>query len=64
MIPQTLNINNSRTTRSKSINLYTIRKLIEYSLKKIPIKEMFSLTVFEILMSKGRSVKMLIRNLD
>ena len=31
--PQTLNINNLRTTNGKSINLHTIRKLIEYSLK-------------------------------
>ena len=55
-IPQTLKINNSRTTRPKSINLHTIRNLIEYSLKKVPIKAMFSPTVFEILMSEGRSV--------
>ena len=27
-----LNINNLRTTNKKSINLHTIRKLIEYSL--------------------------------
>ena len=32
-IPQTLNINNSRPTNAKSINLHTIRKLVEYSLK-------------------------------
>ena len=30
---QTLSINNLRTTSAKSINLYTIRKLVEYSLK-------------------------------
>ena len=35
IIPQTLNINNSRTTRAKSINLHTIRKLIECSFKKV-----------------------------
>ena len=35
MIPQTLNINNLGNTSAKSINLHTIRKLIEYSLKKI-----------------------------
>ena len=34
-IPQTLNIDNLRTTRAKSINLHTTRKLIEYSLKKV-----------------------------
>ena len=56
IIPQTLNINNSTTTRTKSINPHTIRKLIEYSLKKVPIKAMFSPTIFEILMSEGRSV--------
>ena len=33
VILQTLNTNNSRTTTAKSINLHTIRKLIEYSLK-------------------------------
>ena len=33
IIPQTLNINNSRITRAKYIDLHTIRKLIEYSLK-------------------------------
>ena len=33
IITQTLNINNLRTTSAKSINLHTIRKLIEYSLK-------------------------------
>ena len=31
--PQTLNISNLRTTNGKSINLHTIRKLIEYSVK-------------------------------
>ena len=56
IIPQTLNINNSRTARAKSINLYTIRKLIEYSLENVRIKAMFTSTVFEILMSEGRSV--------
>ena len=56
IIPQTLSINNLRTTRAKSINLHTIRKLIEYSFKKVGIKAMFSLTVFEILMSEGRWV--------
>ena len=30
IIPQTLNVNNSRIARAKSINLHTIRKLIEY----------------------------------
>ena len=56
VIPQTLKINNSRTTRAKSINLHTIRKLIEYSLKKVLIKAMFIPTVFNILMSEVRLV--------
>ena len=56
IIPQTLNINSSRITKAKSINLHTIRKLIEYSLKNVPIKAMFTPTVFDILMSEGRSV--------
>ena len=56
IIPQTFNINNSRTTGAKSINLHTIRKLIEYSLSKIWIKEILTPTVFEILISEGRLV--------
>ena len=56
IIPQTLNINNSRTARAESINLHTIRKLIEYSLENLPLKAMFTRTVFQILMSEGRSV--------
>ena len=34
--PQTLNIHNVRTTSVKSINLHTIRKLIEDSSKNFP----------------------------
>ena len=56
IIPQTVNINNQRTTRVKSINLEIIRKLIQYSLKNVAIKAMLTSTVFEILMSEGRSV--------
>ena len=33
IIIQNLNINNPRTTGAKSINLHTIRKLVEHSLK-------------------------------
>ena len=33
IISSTLNISNLRATSAKSINLHTIRKLIEYSLK-------------------------------
>ena len=53
IILQTLN-NNLRTTSAKSINLYTIRKLIEYSLKNVSVKAMF--TVFEVFLFEGRSV--------
>ena len=45
IIPQTLNINNSRTTRAKSINLHTVRNLTEYSLKNAPIKTMLTSTI-------------------
>ena len=56
IITQTLNINNLRITSAKSINLHTIGKLVEYSLKIVAAKAMFTLTVFEILLSEGRSV--------
>lgn len=55
--PQTLNINNVRTTTSaKSINLYIIRKLVEYFLKNVRVKSMFTLTVFEMLLFDGRTI--------
>ena len=38
IITRTLNIYNVRTTSAKSINLYTIRKLIKYSLKNVHVK--------------------------
>ena len=44
--PQTLNINNYKTTNAESINLDIIRKLIEYSLKLL-VKAMFTSTTFE-----------------
>ena len=56
IIPQTLNINNLRTTNAKSINLNTIRKLIKYSLKKIRVKAMFTTTIFEMLLFVGKTV--------
>ena len=56
IILQTLNISNLRTTSAKSINLHTIRKLIEYSLKKRAAKAMFTLISFEILLSEVRSL--------
>ena len=55
IITQTLNINNLRTTSGKSINLHTIRKLVEYCLKDVVAKAMFTLSAFEILLSGGRS---------
>ena len=56
IIPQTLNINNLRTTSAKNINLHTIRKLIKYSLKNSLVKIVFIVTVFEILLFEGRLV--------
>ena len=55
IILQTWYINFLRTESAKSINLDTIRKLIKYSLKNVPVKAMFTLTVFEILLFRGRS---------
>ena len=52
IIIQTLNIENLRATSAKSINLNTIRKLVEHSLKNVPAKAMFTLTV---LLPEGRS---------
>ena len=45
IIPQTLNINNSRTTRAKYISLHTIRKLIEYSLKNFQQRQCLLLPI-------------------
>ena len=36
--------------------LHIIRKLIEYSLKNVLVRAMFTLTAFEIFLSKGRLV--------
>ena len=52
IVPQTLSINNQRTTSTKSINLDITRKPIKYSLKKAGLKTTFTLTVFEILLLK------------
>ena len=54
IITQILNINNLRTTSAKN-HLHTNRKLVEYSLKNVPTKAMFTLTAVEILLSEGRS---------
>ena len=56
IIPQTLNINNQRTTSSKAINLDIVRNLIEYSFKKVLLKARYNCTVFEILLFEGRLV--------
>ena len=56
VITQDLNINNLRTTSAKSININTIRKLLEYSLKGAGTKTIFILRVLGILRSEGRSV--------
>ena len=56
IITQTLNFNNLRTASAKSINLHNIKNLVEYSLKNVRAKAMFTLNVFEILLSEGRSV--------
>ena len=56
IIPQTLNINNYRTTSAKSINLDIIRKLIKYSLTNFLVKGMFTNIAFEILLFEGRSI--------
>ena len=45
-----------RIPSAMSINLDIIRKLIEYSLKEVHVKAMLTLTVFEILLFKARSV--------
>ena len=49
IIPQTLNINNQRTTSAKSINLHIIKNFIF-------VKSMFTLTVFEILLFEVKSL--------
>ena len=38
IVPQTLIINNVRTTSTKSINLHTNRKFIKYSLENVSVK--------------------------
>ena len=54
IIPQTLNINNLRTASAKSINLHAFRKLFKYYLQNVPVKVVFTVTVFEILLYEGR----------
>ena len=57
IITQILNINNLITTKAKAINLFTIRKLVEYSFENGVKKAMFIFSVSEILLFKGRSVR-------
>ena len=56
IISQILAINNSRTIRAKSVNLHTLRKWIEYNFQKTGTEGLFFFTLFEVLMSEGRSV--------
>ena len=56
IFPQALNINNLRSTGTKSIKFQTIKKFVECSSKIFSIKAMFALTVFEILLLKCRLV--------
>ena len=55
VILQSLNINNQRTTCTKSISLDITGKLIEYSLKKFCKFDVY-FVVFKILLFEGRSV--------
>ena len=54
LITQNLNFNNLGTTNAEYIYLHIIRKPIEYSLKIFLANPI--LTVFDILLSKSRSV--------
>ena len=56
IITQILNTNNLKNISATSINLHTIRKLVEYSLKKYSQKAMFILTVLVILLSESRLI--------
>ena len=58
IILQTLSINNLKTASGTFINLNTIRKFINYSLKKgcCKSKAVYTLTVFQILLFEGRLV--------
>ena len=56
IIQQNLDINNLRNTSSKYVDIKTTRKLIEYYLKSVGIKAMFTITVFEILLLQNRSI--------
>ena len=55
IITQALNIKNLRTTSAKSINLHTIKKLVELFRKTFVAKAIFFPIFLKILLSKGRS---------
>ena len=56
IITQILNTNNLKNISATSITLHTIRKLVEYSLKKYSQKAMFIITVLVILLSESRPI--------
>ena len=56
IISQILNINNFRTKSAKSINLHTIRNVIQYLFKNVSLKAMLTLTIFDIPLFKGSLV--------
>ena len=56
IIPHTLNINNQRTTSTRSINLHIITKAYRILSKKCFCEGNVYFTVFEILLFEGRSV--------
>ena len=56
IITQISNINNFGTAIAKPINLHAIGKFVGGSIKKVPVKAMFILTVLEILLSESRSL--------
>ena len=56
IVPQTLNIKNFQIATAKPINLHTVKKLINYLLKKFYLKAMFIVTIFKILLFEGLSV--------
>ena len=64
MISQILSINNYKTESGKSINLHIIRKVIEYSLRSGGVKKILTVNDFELLMFKGRSVKVLLQQVQ
>ena len=56
VVPQTLNINNCRTTSAKSITWISLGSLSNILLKKCWVKAMFTFTTFEIFLFGGRLV--------